>query len=490
MRRTLLVLIVLSFLVPIWGTGQEENGSQGDLEIKPVRILVPGDKVADQDRIAAYIAEISGAETGAKIEWMITSWGDYRSKVQVLLAAGDPFELCYDADWLTFGINVSKGAYMDITDLLKYETPELYSKFTEDEWESVSYHGRIYGVPWIYPKTERRSFRIREDLRIKYNLPVPKSMEDFELYLKTIKENENIMPFMYTGDGALNDFMTDYGIAGLGSESLDLFYYIEDDKIKIYPAEDLPIFNEVIERAYHWYQEGYVPVDVVTARANRTYKMSEGNLASIYFLNEGDDKDSMLLQSKGISGVVKTYPDYSVVSFRCPASNNMYAVNANAENPVEALKLLQWIHSSQDNFDKIMYGIEGEHWTLDNNLVNILPSIESSKYYNWPAPWAMWDINYLRPIVGESVDKYFKAKEHAMKNTIAAPLGGFFPDFTKIKTEVALRTALRDEVGVGLEYGIFEPSEIESYRVKQSKHTAIIIEELQKQLNEWLAITK
>ena len=83
---------------------------------------------------------------------------------------------------------------------------ELYYGIDKSDWKAVSFKGGIYGIPWKFPKTERRCFIIRDDLRIKYNLPEPKTIEDFELYLKTIKENETIMPFIYGSDGVLNDF--------------------------------------------------------------------------------------------------------------------------------------------------------------------------------------------------------------------------------------------------------------------------------------------
>lgn len=476
--------LIVACVTMVAAAGQSESSTGGAKAPVLVRIMAPGDAVPDQDKVMQYVA----TQTGIKIQWMYTAWGDYKNKLQVLLSAGDPYEMNFDADWLGFDQRASRGAFLDITNMVKTGTPDLYKKFDQPAWDAVSMNGKIYGVPWLYPKTDRRSPVIRQDLLKKYNLPDPTNMQNFELYLKTVKEKENIMPFTYSSDGAVMDFSSDYGWETFLDESLGIMYKVGDKSIKLFPIEQMPEYRDIVTRAHKWYVNGWVPSDPITARNNKTYDLTKGNVAAVYFLNEDIAAKTKQLQSIVPTGVVASYPDTSVLYSRVAASNNMYAFNANGEHPEAALKFLQWIHADQKNFDLVMYGIPGKNWNLTSDgFVQVLPSVADSKYYNWSAPWPLWDINFMRPMVGEPKDKYIQAKNYADQNTIGDPTAGFVPDLTSIKTAVAERTSLRSQEGIALEYGIADPAGIDAYMQKQQANAKTIVDALQSQLNAWLA---
>jgi len=486
MKWTSLLVLGLTFLCTtfLFAGGQTESTATAPKGPVLVRILSPGNAVPGQEQIMTDVEK----QTGIKVQWMYVAWGDYKNKLQVLLSAGDPYEMNLDADWLGFDQRASRGAFLDITKMVQTQTPDLYKKFNSADWAAVSMNGKIYGVPWLYPKTDRRAPNVREDLRMQYNLPAPTDMKNFELYLKTIKEKTSIMPFTYSSDGAVTDFASDYGWATFLDQSLGIYYKVGDKSLKLFPVEQTQGYRQIVERAHSWYLNGWVPSDPITARNNKTFDLAKGTVAATYFLNENNEEKTKQLDTLVPGAIIKTYPNTSVLYSRVAASNNMYAFNANGQHPEAALKLLQWIHSSQENYDLFMLGVKGRNWDLTaDGHVQILPSIAKSTYYNWQSPWPLWDINYMRPLIGESLNKYQEVKAYAYENTVPDPSAGFVPDLSKIKTAIAERSALRSEIGIALEYGISDPSGIDAYIQKQKANAKVIIDELQGQLDKWLA---
>lgn len=410
------------------------------------------------------------------------------NKLQVLLAAGDPFELNFDANWLGFGERASKGAYLDITEMLPAEAPAFYGQLTHGDIAAVSLNGVTYGVPWVFPKTDRRCFIIRDDLRVKHNVPEPYDLETFELYLKAVKENEpDIMPFL-PASGFADTLFTIFSLVRLDL-NLGLYVRLGDSDLELIALEQEPEFREIVEIANRWYAAGYLPQDILAATQQSSYNIEAGNLASRIHVNGLADGDATSkLQSVVPTGVQRTYvgyPDMEVALV--PPSNNMLAMNANAEHPEAALRFLNWLHGDQENYDLFMWGIEGEHWELTDGRVHYLPNADEARYRGWPTPWPFWNIGLLRPTETEEPDKYEKVIEYVSLNTVDNPLAGFVPDYAPVKTEVAQRNALYQEVGIGFDYGLTDAGELSGYVRQQKPHTDVILAELQRQLDAWRA---
>ena len=50
--------------------------------------------------------------------------------------------------------------------------------------------GKVYAIPCTWPEYVCNGVKYREDLRVKYDLPVPDSVENLEAYLLGIQEND------------------------------------------------------------------------------------------------------------------------------------------------------------------------------------------------------------------------------------------------------------------------------------------------------------
>ena len=73
-------------------------------------------------------------------------------------------------------------------------------------------------------------------------------------------------------------------------------------------------------------------------------------------------------------------------------------------------------------------------------------------------------------------------------NTAYWPHLGFVPSTEEVRTEVAQRQSIFEEKGRALMFGVIDDAEIDSYVEDQRRAGAdAILEELQRQLDEWRA---
>ena len=90
--------------------------------------------VADQERIMEKANKIIEEEIGATLKLVMIDPGQYPEKMNLMINSGDPWDLCFTADWggINFYENAQKGAYADLTELLPKLAPETYSRIQRD----------------------------------------------------------------------------------------------------------------------------------------------------------------------------------------------------------------------------------------------------------------------------------------------------------------------------------------------------------------------
>ena len=128
-------------------------------------------------------------------------WADYETRYSLLLNAKEECDILYSANWLNARDYNRKGAFLELDELLVNYAPELYEFL--DRWEEVTMNGSIYAIPNNNVRHDNTGIVYREDLRKKYNLPIPDSVENIEAYFQGIKENEPTM--LPTSDKAVFD---------------------------------------------------------------------------------------------------------------------------------------------------------------------------------------------------------------------------------------------------------------------------------------------
>jgi putative aldouronate transport system substrate-binding protein len=468
-------------------TEASTSETQAQLKEAELTFYFPGEAKKDSRMVLDEAEKRIKDTLNVKLNFNFIPWGDYSSKINVLITAGDNYDAHFDASWFIYPTLAQKGALLDIGEMWKQYAPHLYSEFTEDELYYTKTDGKLFSIPWKYPKSNRITAIVREDLKEKYNVPDIKTIEDFEVYLEAVKKNENtILPYTQGIDSMLT---TMYNIGGncMLDAPMMLVYKWDDKDMKVMPFEQTPEYKQLIEMKTRWYKNGYMSKDM-SGTTDAQVSLTDGKAAAIFGAWDGTPANQKKIKNTHPDWKLENYPMYpdKLAPLDGPLGNIM-AFNANAKNPERALMFLEWMHKDQANYDLIMYGIEGVHYQLEGNLLKDPPDLKTENpYLSWSGEWALYDINLQRFSVDDPKDYKQNLIDFSKMNTAYYPHLGFTANPDSVKTEVAQRKAVYDEMGKQLEYGALSADKVDEYIKKQKDAgTDKIVTEVQKQLDAW-----
>lgn len=335
----------------------------------------------------------------------------------------------------------------------------------------------------------------REDLREKYDLPEKmETIEDIENYLEVVTANEDILPINNIIGSVMwdNAMSTKYSLdSQFGSSNFDITYVLTDETVTVVPLEQTDAFMEASQIRRRWYEKGWIPSNAMND-TETINGIDEGKYACTIRWTEDAYKP---LTGPGEKGACMLYPDS--VCAQNNSLSNVIGFNKNAANLERAMMFLEWMNASQENYDSVLYGIEGTTYVLEEdengNQSVMYPEGENAQngYLDWSGRWAFWRDQWRRPGFELSQELIEKNREDLdYENNIKSPMAGFTFDTDPVKEELANRQAVMDEYGKMLQYGLQEDVEaaVADYIDRMEvAGTDKIVEELQRQVDEFLA---
>jgi len=157
----------------------------------------------------------------------------------------------------------SKGYAMDLTKLFPQYAPEYYKLFSPEELRSVTYNGKLLGIPSrTFPETKRLSIVIREDLAQNYGFNSIKGIDELEDFLIAVRRNEPGYTPLLFNTSTMDLFAGLYGYTilslqpyGLGT---GLVYKSDDPAMKVVSWEQTPEYIKAVDKLASWKSMGYV----------------------------------------------------------------------------------------------------------------------------------------------------------------------------------------------------------------------------------------
>lgn len=442
------------------------------------------------------INEILNEKINAELNPVMVSWGDYRKKLPMVWASGEPYDLTYAADWAGYFTEGSKGAFMDITELLPVYAPETYARMQEDGTvSSVSIGGKICMVPTDVPEYTSVILNYREDLRKKYNCPEIVDQETLNAYMQAIKDNEPGMQAF--GDNgvdvvAFQEFLNEQDWSRPVDNSSGFFVYDLKDPTKVFNVVDTPEYEEYIAKRAEYYQKGFVSQSIMAD----TDAIKDQFLAGQYGTYFANFNNSNLVYQD----VKVNHPDWEI-GYYCPdlaggtveqvaPSNNGVAVGAYSEHPERALEFIELMNTDRELYNLVIFGIEGTTYDWDEETgtfwipEGVDPSEIALKNLGMGLKRKKFNLasKSNAPALNELEKQYAEC-------SVMPGLAGFSVNQDNIAAEIAALKAVQDEYKLILEKGATDPTKgLETLRQKMKEAGSDkVMEEINAQITEFLA---
>lgn len=432
-------------------SGEQEPELSQTAEKRPCRIVQPGTLPADYETgIAAVNEKLEADGLNMEVEIIRIPWDAYEEKLNLMLTTGEPFEILHVMQNVK---NVSDiagmGAILPLNEYLE-DYPDLMGRFTDLEWQGTIYSGEYYAVPcsWKAMDNLMSYMNYRVDIAEKAGYgEFPDTVEGIidlmEKSQKIILEENGIKGYHwlhYTPDTAhwLHRSYETYPF--YVENSLGIVLARQDGTIdSFYESEE---FKQDADTYYEIYQKGLINPDILSLDHNKKYDDAKfgGFLPSQTFspATSNDMKDAAGIDSE--VAWVRSFPEQPDII--CTFVENLNGISATAEDPRTGLDFLNWLYASDENHDLFHYGVEGTHYTRDENDRIDQKKDESGAPLYAMDTWMMGYIDYMNFGVRDS-DAFIDYSTYTSEDYVVSPIAGFHFDSSNVQTEL---TNLQTEI--------------------------------------------
>ena len=480
MKKILSLVLALAMVLSMGliGAAQADNA---DVTLRIFLLEAPSpDTQMVSDELTKYVFD----KLGFNIELVRTD--SYGSQLPLLLASDEQMDACFDAGWMDYYNRVRTGAYAELTELLKL-TPKLVETIPDVFWEGAKVDGGIYGVSTYKETATNWGLFADKDFMdsVGFDYNSVDEVADIEPLLAALKETGDRPGFMLTNATSPTqmvkiDMLHNFDMVAGDSSYMSVVR--RDDPATIlnyYATEEYKAFVTLM---HDWYNKGYIADDVLTRTDYSEY--TDNKKMGVYWLECAPLADSAQSSQYGVNlFMMQTTP---ALSETASATGSMFCIPAKSQYQEQAIKFLELWNTDSYVKNTICYGLEGVHYTVnDDGRITPVEDV-SSKYngQNWCTGNSM--ISYV--LSTEPIDKWEQYKAYDA-NAVSSKTLGFAPDTTPVLDQIAMCQAAVVEYGNLLSLGVLDPEEylpifLDALNASGAEQ---IITEFQKQYDAWLA---
>lgn len=395
MKKVISMLLVFAMciacLTGCGGGGSNAGGAEGTEvggsasgTVEKVVILYPGEET---DAMANFIANDLNPrlreEVGIEVEFIYRGWDQYWEQKDIMLGTETAIDLYWDG-LPDLASMVNKSHCQPLDDLIATYCPDLLKVFPESQLAGGVVDGIQYGIPSAYAPSSCmfQLVCVRQDILEAVGMTEIKTAEDLKQFAALAKEQ---FPEMNGPADVIFKPLTRY----FSEEQLtpcafsDIVVYQEETRKAacFYETEG---FKEVAKFNASMYADGLYQDELSTNYNERDSRMQQGT----YLWVEGSlGKENEIIntvRANAPDAVLKTYllkPEADHYVTAC--GGEVLCVPYSAENPEGAMKFLNWMYSSQENYLFCLYGNEGENYDLVDGRIQLKDPAFEGYFYEW-----------------------------------------------------------------------------------------------------------
>ncbi|WP_068504413.1 ABC transporter substrate-binding protein [Paenibacillus kribbensis] len=404
-RNKLVMLLLVSILIASAGCSSSGDkarpgNSQESNDLSPITFTFFGADASPnwnkmQDAVGKKITEHTGVTIDA--EYDITSAGG-NDRISLMAASGDYPDLIYPKGNLSRLVDA--GAMIDLTDLIEKHAPNLKKVYGE-YFNRLKYSNDDQAIYWIPTNgaVNQTSFDARGGFSIQHRVvkelgyPQMKTIEDFENILRefykknpTTEDGQSTIPLTLVADGWRRMVtVTDPAVDATGAPG-DGEYYINPQTYEAMLHYKRPEEKKYFRWLNKMFNEGLLDKESFVQKDDQyKAKIASGRVLALIDQDwaYGDAENALKAAGKDD----KTYGHYPVSLDKSYKRTDFQkigfdgygiGITVNCKDPVRAIKFLDWLASEEGQILR-NWGIEGEHYVVENGIRKIPEDIQKRK---------------------------------------------------------------------------------------------------------------
>jgi putative aldouronate transport system substrate-binding protein len=453
-----------------------------------------------EEAINAYIEPL----IGANVTFHIIPWNDWATKAVTGMQAGEKMDIFFTADWYFYMQLASEGLFTPLNDpngpngnlleeygdgIVKSMNPAY---LTGTQIDGVNYAvptNKELSVPWgfVYNATLADEIGFTDEEAAKVT-----SFKDLEPWVAKAKEARPD-EYPYLTDGKAVGFMQ--WVHGFASNVDDFLVNMSDrpdasgtwDESIVRPIES-DFIKDYLTTMRDWNQKGYINPDAALA----TFVTGDFLNAGKFFIEpmplKGDNiKAQELVIASGNPDLKlkEIYGEPKTVQTN-DTGGSMLAIPTVSDHPVEAMKLINLMHTDSTLINMMLYGVPETMWTVDpDGRVNVVDSAWVGAH---PGAWVWGDVLIQKVTNKEDPNKNQMLIDYS-KDALPHPSLGFRFRTEPVTAELTAMKAVVDGMQQALFTGNVDPEvEYEPY-IQSLKDAGYdkVYDEVVKQYTDWKA---
>ena len=505
MKRILSTLLAVFLLAGIFAgcqnstsnQSQAPSGHQSDPssseEEEPVTLKVafysyvaqPPDMLKVQDELNKILQE----KIGCSVELMPINAADYPSRMNLMLQNGDELDLLLTGTGLNYYVQANSGQLLPLNDLLSTNGTGVTQVLGDYLDATRLTDGEVYAVPSYQSYSAGTTFVMRKDILDKYNLNASdvQTLDDLEEIFAVVHANEPTLACVLPEDvGA--------GVFGLGC---DVLYDPLGDSLGVLPdyGQGTTVVNlfetqeyaDWVYRIHDWYTKGYILEDIATNKETTAALMQAGRGFG-HFTGVSVDPAFVASSAYGMEMEAVTFGESFVGSSN--VATICWAIAHQSQHPDKAMDFLNLLYTDADVVNLLSYGIEGEHYLLQEDGHIAYPEgIDVTNHpYNFGLNY-IWGNTFLAYLPSAYSSDYYEKAKQANETALVSKALGFSYDNSAVINEIAATYNVVTQYMVVLGTGAVDPDIYLPEFIQKLKDADIdaIVAEKQEQLDRWLA---
>ena len=469
-------------------SGQEDASGEEPYEVRMIIALpAASPSEGEVDRVIAKLNELTLKELNMTLDLQILPFAAYMEQIQLELSSKSKLDIftsvsAYGPSW------VNAGYVADMGPLLQEYGQDVLASYASPEVATApSLNGYVYGVPVHKEISQQASVFFRTDILKKHDIDVSniKTIEDVDALYEKVAALEPGM-WMIAPDNLGMPELTPLDYVG-GLETYAIMDPENTTKVENFFATDA--FRKWCTYIHKWFANEWVNSGAASDTESYYSYIKSGQAFS--FFSDYGHPLSVVDQQNNCGGVELTMVHLTEpLATTATSAVFCYSIGSGSEDPVKAMKMLNFLMSSTEAMNLLNWGIEGEDYVVNGDGLLEFPEGKdaSTVGYHLGAGWILPNQFVCTPWATDGADIYQKIEDYNASSIISKAMGFTF-DPSPVQDQISAVSNVRSKYYKALITGAVDPEEYIPMLLEEMEDagSADVIAEMQRQLDEWLA---